>query len=166
MWKTTPTDDYVRQRKWYDRKKPRELGAVEENLNKYLKALNGGLNPVNIKDGAVRSEGESVYRVGQQGSSYGKVAETRLYVYPDVEASDLLLLTIGDKRTQTADIKACKECVRAIKKQRALENERAAKQQREKDRAADNAQDVQQRSGDGKGSVGGQGAGRESSDAT
>jgi hypothetical protein len=125
MWKINPaTDDYDGRRKWYAKKKSRELGAVDENLARYLAALNNGARPLQIKDGAVRSEGEDVYRISQQGTTYGKLAETRLYVYPDVEASVLHLLTIGDKRTQSQDIAFCKECVRAIKKQKALQDER------------------------------------------
>jgi hypothetical protein len=162
MWKiNSATDDYDKRRRWYEKNRPRELGAINENLAKYLAALNNGAKPLQIKDGAIRSEGGDVYRISQHGSTFGKLAETRLYVYPDVEASVLHLLTIGDKRTQSEDIQFGKECVKAIKKQKAQQNERVPAQQRERS-GTQNGKAIQQRRGDGTGSVGGQGAGRES----
>jgi hypothetical protein len=43
------------------------------------------------------------------------LAATRLYVYPDVEAETLYLLTLGDKSTQADDIQDCKQFVKQIK---------------------------------------------------
>jgi hypothetical protein len=39
------------------------------------------------------------------------LAQTRLYVYPDLATRELHLLTIGDKGTQKVDIQLCKSFV-------------------------------------------------------
>jgi hypothetical protein len=166
MWKLNQaTDQYDSRRKWYAKKRKKELDAVDDNLAQYFAALNNGGNPLQIKDGAIRSEGGDVYRISQHGAARGNLEETRLYVYPEVETSILHLLTIGDKRTQSEDIQFAKECVKAIKKQRASQNERVSKEQRERS-SAQNGQAIQQCGGDGARSGGGQGAGREGGSET
>ena len=59
------------------------------------------------------SEGEDVYRIGQTKVVGAK--ETRLYIYAKITGPEIQVLTIGDKSSQQADIRKCKEIVRSLK---------------------------------------------------
>lgn len=111
MWQLEPTDDYERQFRWYEKKRPRELEAVLRNLQTYLEALRAGNKPMQIKYGFVHVEPIGVFAIDQKGGG-GKLAQTRLYVYPDIDAEILHLLTIGGKGLeQRNDIQLCKDFV-------------------------------------------------------
>jgi len=50
----------------------------------------------------------SAIAIDQHGEE-GKPAQTRLYVYPDVDSHVLYLITIGDKKSQRQDNASCRE---------------------------------------------------------
>lgn len=50
-WSLESTEEYARRRKWYEKKRPKELAAVERNLNTYFAALSAGTKPQQIKFG-------------------------------------------------------------------------------------------------------------------
>src|ERR1700720_4571989 len=99
MWKIEPTDKYVRDHRWYSKKRPNELKAVLNNLDTYVKAIQGGTKPLQVNAGFIHIEGQGVIAIDQKGGK-GKLAQTRLYVYPDSDREVLYLFTIGDKNTQ------------------------------------------------------------------
>ena len=107
-WTQEPSVHYVSRRKFFAKKRWRELDAVERNLNTYFVTLNEGTKPAQIKYGFVKSHYQhGVHSLTQQGKGAGNLAETRLYVYADTSREVLWLLTIGDKNTQEDDVQAC-----------------------------------------------------------
>ncbi len=98
------TDAYERAHKHYEKKHPAELMAVLDNLDRYFKAVSSGVHPQFVVGGYIHDEGKGVKAIDQKSGGKGKLRQTRLYVYPDVEAKALYLITIGDKQTQKEDI--------------------------------------------------------------
>ena len=70
-----------------------------ENLSTYMNQLYHGINPMQIKFGFIHPEG-NFGAVAIAGSRRRGVRAVRLYVYPDVEARTLHLVTAGDKGSQ------------------------------------------------------------------
>jgi hypothetical protein len=116
MWKLVPTDEYERRHKRYEKNHPRELLAVLDNLDTYFKSLEAGVKPPQIKHGFMHSEPLGVVAIDQKGGGKN-LAQTRLYVYPDTEAETLYVMTLGDKRSQKADIATCRTFVTELRKE-------------------------------------------------
>ena len=123
MWTIEPTDEYIRARKWYAKKRPRETSAVHDNLEAYIKSLNLGTNPLNAKFGFLHDERRGVFAVDQRTNNSPsdakklKLSQTRLYFYPEVETGNIYLLTIGDKNSQQDDVRRCHEFVEDRRKE-------------------------------------------------
>ena len=110
MWEIKTTDEFERKKKHYEKKHPRELAAVQDNLDTYHKTLNGGVKPKQAIFGFIHAEPSDVVAIDQKGGG-AKLAQTRLYAYPDVTRNTLYLITLGDKKSQRDDIKICKDFV-------------------------------------------------------
>jgi len=107
-------DDAERSRfKEYNRKHPREYAACFTNLAQLVQLLQQFGNIKGFQVGFLRSEGQDIYRIGQTGVKHAH--ETRLYVHIGEKAQVVNLLTIGDKNTQSDDIRRCHLAGRAIK---------------------------------------------------
>lgn len=104
MWDISPTTQWDKDRKFYEKKHSRELAAVLNNLSRYLALLNCSKNARCAIAGYLHSEPHGVVAIDQKGGGSG-LQETRLYVYPDEASKLLYLITIGNKDTQQADIK-------------------------------------------------------------
>ena len=120
MWQQEITDVFASRVKWYEKKKPRELKAVSLNLDQYHKALIEGAAPLKKLFGFMHFEPMGVIAIDQSGGGKS-LAQTRLYVYPEVlaESKILHLITLGDKNSQrTLDIAACREYVTYLRKLR------------------------------------------------
>jgi hypothetical protein len=114
MWVIKRTDEYERRFKLYQKKHPRELTAVLDNLDTFHQALNSGVKPRQARFGFIHVEPSDVLAIDQKGGG-AKLAQTRLYVYPDAESEVLYLLTLGDKRSQHQDIENCRHFVEQIR---------------------------------------------------
>jgi len=112
MWTIIRTDAYARREKWYAKKRPRELAAVERNLLRFARALEAGVPPRPPAFGYLHAEPAGVVAVDQTGGV--KLAATRLYTYPDASRRRLYLLTIGDKASQGGDIEDCRRFAAGI----------------------------------------------------
>jgi len=134
MWVIKRTEEYINRSREYEKKHRRELAAVLNNLDIFLETLNNGVKPREAKFGFIHPEPIGVLAIDQKRGGPG-LAETRLYVYPDETRKVLYLLTLGDKKTQSQDIKNCKGFVPQILK---LEADSDARQP-----------DVHERQGDG-----------------
>jgi hypothetical protein len=113
MWRVIRTDDFIRQAKWYAKKRQRELAAVTENLTDFLTWLDAGHLPRPLAFGFLHDEPAGVIAIDQSGAPT-KLAATRLYLHVYVERETVYLLTIGDKRSQNDDIQHCKRFVEII----------------------------------------------------
>ena len=113
VWELDHTEKYETTYKRYAKKHPHELTAVLSNLDKYHSALNSIGKVLQITAGFIHREPNGVIALDQKGGGRKvKLKQTRLYLYPAVEEKVVYLLIIGDKKTQTKDIKYCSEFVR------------------------------------------------------
>lgn len=103
--------------KKYEKRHRAEYASCFVNLGDVKAFLDEGLGVQQIQRcfSAFRSEGEGVFRVGQTGVVGAR--ETRLYVYIQIVEEQIFILTIGDKDTQSDDIRRCKRIVREAKRQ-------------------------------------------------
>ncbi len=115
-WELQPTDQYERDLRWYQKKRPRELAAVLNNLQRYLNQLNAAPNAASVMAGYLHSEQNGVVAVDQKGGG-GNLQETRLYTYAHAEDAGrvLHLITIGNKDSQPGDVLQSSEYVRALR---------------------------------------------------
>ncbi|MGR3303066.1 MAG: hypothetical protein ACUZ8I_11255 [Candidatus Scalindua sp.] len=116
-WKLEITDKYERIFKRYEKKEPKILKAILANLAKYVHALEDHVSPQKITAGFIHKEPCGIKAIDQRGGEE-KLKETRLYIYPDTTKSTLHLITIGDKKTQSVDIKFCNKYVKKIKERK------------------------------------------------
>ncbi len=114
MWRKLRTDEFERKHKWYAKKRKNELTAVMDNFELFLNHLDSGGKPQPLFYGFCKAEPGGFIRIKQTGAGV-KLAETRLYLYTDVNTKTLYLLTIGDKRSQSDDIQYCRRCVQQIR---------------------------------------------------
>ena len=115
MWKLEPTDLFERKAQRWEKKNPRELSAVLQNLQRYLNALNEAGRPEIIKFGFIHHEPQGVKAIDQRGG--GKdLKQTRLYTYAQLLDNTLHLITIGDKGSQKRDLQICRNFVSGIRK--------------------------------------------------
>ena len=99
--------------KEYNRKHPREYAACFANLSTVLDLLRQFRAVKGFQVGFLRSEGQGVYRIGQTGVKHAR--ETRLYVHIDEAVYVVRVLTIGDKDSQSDDIRRCHATVGKLK---------------------------------------------------
>jgi len=119
MWTEEVTGQFERDTKWYAKKHPDELAAVLRNLERYRKQLSIVGNPALIRAGYIHEEPHGVQAVDQKGGGKA-LAETRLYVYADMEQKVLYLITIGNKADQSRDVAISSEFAEAIRKQKEM----------------------------------------------
>jgi hypothetical protein len=122
MWTLEPTEQYATRTRQYEKKHPLELTAVQVNQATYLAALEAGAKPLQIKFGFIHVEQHGVVAVDQKRGG-GKLAQTRLYLYPDVTDRVLYQITIGDKNTQQKDIQFCNWFVAELRKRKEKEHD-------------------------------------------
>lgn len=102
--------------KKYGRKHPSELKRCLENLDDLVERLNSGVTLQQaLSFGFFGSEGEDIYRIGQERKG---MKETRLYIHAMIVGGEIRILTIGDKDSQKKDINWCHEWVRTFRKQK------------------------------------------------
>jgi polyhydroxyalkanoate synthesis regulator phasin len=116
MWSLQHSTEFARRLKTFEKKQPRELQAMLDNLDTVHKALLAGTKPAQIRFGFVHYEPKGVWGIDQKGGG-AKLTQTRMYVFAHEETQRLHLITIGDKRSQGKDIQFCKEYVDALREQ-------------------------------------------------
>ena len=88
----------------------------------YVQSLQAGALPLVRAFGFIHSEPMGVIAIDQKGGGKS-LAQTRLYVFPDVKTSVLYVVSLGDKRSQRADIQFCREFVGSVREQEGESNE-------------------------------------------
>jgi hypothetical protein len=117
MWTIAKTDEFERRHKWFEKKRPKELAAVLDNLDTFFTALKAGAKPQQIHLGCIHVEPHGVLALDQKGGGKN-LAQTRLYVYPDTDREVVTVITVGGKDTQSEDIKLCREFVEQLRKRK------------------------------------------------
>lgn len=114
-WTLVPTAKYISRHRAYERRFQRELRAVLTNLESFREALSAGAKVVHVTFGWLHREPMGVKAITEKGGHGKGLKTTRLYVYPDEQAREIHLVTIGDKKTQQDDIKFCNEFVQDLR---------------------------------------------------
>ena len=100
--------------KRYAKKHPEESVQVFKNLDRFLSLLNTkDLDPNFVTD-VVRQEGGGLLAADTRGMPKSSKRETRLYVCPLKEDQILKVLRIGDKDTQSNDIRECRKLCKKL----------------------------------------------------
>ena len=107
MWSLEPSTQWEKDAKWYEKKRPDELAAVNRNLGRYLALLNVSKNSKCVEAGYLHKEPGGIIAVDQKGIS-GNLQETRLYTFAVDAAKTVHLITIGNKESQHSDVEYAK----------------------------------------------------------
>ena len=113
MWEIEPTTQWEKDEKHYQKKHPRELAAVLNNLDRYMSLLQTVPNARCASSGYLHSEPGGVVAIDQKGGGVS-LQETRLYTYAHEEQNVLYLITIGNKDSQSNDVQLAKRFVHQI----------------------------------------------------
>ena len=106
MWEPHPSVDFERRLKKYSKRHRQETLNALANLATYLEGLRAGLTPQKLIRGWVHAEPKGIKAIDETGPKNPRKA-IRLYVYPEEDRELLHVLLIGDKDTQSDDIKQC-----------------------------------------------------------
>ena len=102
-WVLLPHSSYLRDLRWYTKKRPAELSAVLRNLERHMTLLANSPHPQTVQAGFLHPEPRGMVAVDQRGGG-GRLQETRLYCYAHAGSRTVHLLGIGDKSSQPADL--------------------------------------------------------------
>ena len=102
-WVLLPHSSYLRDLRWYRKKRPVELAALHRNLERYMLLLARSPSARSVQAGFLHPEPHGMVAVDQRGGG-GRLQETRLYCYAHNGSRTVHLLGIGDKSSQHADL--------------------------------------------------------------
>ena len=102
-WVLLPHSSYLRDLRWYAKKRPAELAAVLRNLERYMTFLARSLSVRSVQAGFLHPEPHGMFAIDQRGGG-GRLQETRLYCYAHAGSRTVHLLGIGCKSSQSADL--------------------------------------------------------------
>lgn len=102
-WDLLPHSAYLRDLRWYAKKRPAELAAVLRNLERYMTFLARSLSVRSVQAGFLHPEPHGMVAIDQRGGG-GRLQETRLYCYAHAGSRTVHLLGIGCKSSQPADL--------------------------------------------------------------
>ena len=112
-WVLLPHTAYLRDLRWYAKKRPAELAAVLRNLERTMTLLAHSPAARSIHAGFLHPEPHGMLAVAQRGGG-GRLQETRLYCYAQADVRTLHLLGIGDKSSQSADLARLSPIARSL----------------------------------------------------
>ena len=112
-WVLLPHSSYLRDLRWYMKKRPVELAAVHRNLERYMLLLARSPSARSVQVGFLHPEPHGMVAIDQRGG-VGRLQETRLYCYVQADLRTLHLLGIGDKSSQPADIARLSPVARSL----------------------------------------------------
>jgi hypothetical protein len=112
-WVLLPHSAYLRDLRWYAKKRPAELAAVLRNLERTMTLLANNPHPKPIQAGFLHPEPHGMVAIDQRGAA-GRLQETRLYCYAQANTRTLHLLGIGDKSSQHADLARLSSIARTL----------------------------------------------------
>jgi len=112
-WVLLPHSSYLRDFRWYTKKRPAELAAVLRNLDRTMTLLANSPHARIIQAGFLHTEPHGMVAIDQRGG-VGRLQETRLYCYAQADLRTLHLLGIGDKSSQSADLARLSPVARSL----------------------------------------------------
>ena len=102
-WVLLPHSAYLRDVRWYAKKRPAELTAVLRNHERYMTLIARSPSGRSLQAGFLHPEPHGMVALDQRGG-VGCLQETRLYCYAHTGSRTVHLLGIGDKSSQPADL--------------------------------------------------------------
>ena len=102
-WVLLPHSSYLRDLRWYTKKRPVELAALHRNLERYMLLLARSASARSVQPGFLHPEPHGMIALDQRGG-VARLQETRLYCYAHAGSRTVHLLGIGDKSSQPADL--------------------------------------------------------------
>lgn len=121
-WQLEATEQFERDAKRYAKKQRNEFLAVMENLEKYFISIELSSHPKLVQFGFLHEEPKGIRAIDQSGGALisgekrGKLSQTRLYTYANLELKTLHLLCLGDKITQAKDIRYAESVVNLLRR--------------------------------------------------
>ena len=112
-WVLLPHSSYLRDLRWYAKKRPVELSAVLRNLERTMILLARSPSVRSVQAGFLHSEPHGMVAIDQRGGA-GRLQETRLYCYAHAGSRTVHLLGIGDKSSQPADLARLSPVARSL----------------------------------------------------
>jgi hypothetical protein len=113
-WIMRPTPRLSRDLHRLTRRHPREHAAILRNLQRYLTLLNCTQHTQLIQAGFLHSEPQGVVAIDERGGG-GSLRALRLYTYADQTNRTLHLLSLGDKDSQSNDLRALPTLLKHLK---------------------------------------------------
>ena len=98
----------------FQKSHPNEALAVSDNLDTYFETLCSLGSPLQVKAGFIHHESNGIKAIDQKGGP-GKLMQTRLYIYPEVERQILHVINIGTKIDQKKDVQKCRDYIKPLK---------------------------------------------------
>ncbi|SRR6266478_6160339 len=116
MWNLNSLPDVQKKLDRFKKKWAHEMTNVFDNLDTFMEALNAGTKPEQLKQlGFVHSEPLGILAIDQRGPGKGsKLKQFRLYVFPEEDAEQLHLITLGDKDSQQDDLNQSKSFAQGL----------------------------------------------------
>lgn len=111
LWVIEATDQFTRDIKMISKSHPVETRHMLANARKFLEALNNDIPICNITAGFIHNEPKGIKAMDQKGPVKGKLKQTRLYIYPDLNEKKAHFICAGDKQSQSKDIDFAKKHV-------------------------------------------------------
>jgi len=112
-WVLLPHSAYLRDLRWYAKKRPAELAAVHRNLERFMILLARSPAARSVQAGFLHPEPHGMVAIDQRGVG-GRLQETRLYCYAHSGRRTVHLLGIGDKSSQSADLARLSPVARSL----------------------------------------------------
>jgi hypothetical protein len=112
-WVLLPHSAYLRDVRWYAKKRPAELTAILRNLERYMTLLARSPSGRSVQAGFLHPEPHGMIALDQRGGG-GRLQETRLYCYAHTGSRTVHLLGIGDKSSQPADLARLSSIARTL----------------------------------------------------
>lgn len=113
MWVYVENGEFERRKRKFQKRHRQETLNALDNVAAFKGALESGLKPQQIIRGFIHNEQHGVLAMDESGPKNPKKV-VRVYVYPDEPKCELHVITIGDKDSQTEDVKYCHEYVDSV----------------------------------------------------
>jgi len=93
-WVLLPHSSYLRDLRWYTKKRPVELSAILRNLERFMTFLARSPSARTVQAGFLHPKPHGMVAIDQRGGA-GRLQETRLYCYPQSDSRRLHLLALA-----------------------------------------------------------------------
>lgn len=113
-WRIEIADQAAGSLKRYAKKHPEESLRMFANLQRFLDLVNEEDRDPRFVVDVVRQEKGGLLAADTRGMPRSSKRESRLYFYPIHGERVLRVLRVGDKDTQTRDIRECRDLIRKL----------------------------------------------------